>query len=357
MKNSFYSLLVIITLVSFTGVVQAKPDPKVIPVTTQAPIERKIYPVAIIGAGAAGTMAVKRSVLNNTPTLLFAGAKKERKRSRGYWVRKVDNIPGFDKYDRTILELRNETLTELVNSSLSQNLFVVEESIYTIKKERDYFKLVDGRGHTYYASYVVLATGMMDEQPHIQGSIKPVLNYANGQTILYCSLCDGHRCANKETVVIGYSENAASVALLLKEKYPVKSLTLLTNGRHPEFGSLNSKLAAKNIKIVTNPIQEVLGNRDLKQLSGFRTDNGKTIKADVAFISLGVRPNNELALQIGAETDEKGLVIADENGETTVTNLFVIGDLRSDSMKQIYTAWQNAVEAIQTINRRIRENG
>lgn len=355
MKNKFYALLILIFIVNITGEAQAKPDPKVIPVTTPAPVEKKIYPVAIIGAGAGGTMAVKRSVLNNTPTLLFTGAKQERKRSRGYWVRKVDNIPGFGKYERTILEVRNETLNELAHSPMSQNLFVLEESIFTIEKEKDYFKLVDGNGRTYYASYVVLATGMMDEQPHIQGSIKPVLNYANGQTILYCSLCDGHRSANKNTVVIGYSETAASVALLLKEKYPVKSMTLLTNGHHPEFGSFNSQLAAKNIKIVTHPIQEVLGNKELKELSGFLIENGKIVKAEIAFVSLGIRPNNELALQIGAKSDEKGLIIADDHGETNVPNLFVVGDLRSNSLKQIYTAWQNAVEAVQTINRRIRE--
>lgn len=206
---------------SFVVEAQEKSNPKDIPVTTQLPVEKKIYPVAIIGAGAAGTMAVKRSVLNNTPTLIFAGAKHEHKKSRGYWVRKVDNIPGLGKYERTILELRNEALNELAHSSMSENLFVVEESIFTIKKEKDYFKLVDGSNRTYYAAYVVLATGMMDEQPHIQGSIKPVLKYANGQTVLYCSLCDGHRSANKNTVVIGHTENAASVALLLKEKYPV----------------------------------------------------------------------------------------------------------------------------------------
>jgi len=60
---------------------------------------------------------------------------------------------------------------------------------------------------------------------------------------------------------------------------------------------------------------------------------------------------------IGAKVDEKGLVIADGNGETNIPNLFVIGDLRSNSMKQIYTAWRHAVETVQIINRRIREKG
>src|ERR1700722_19150492 len=67
-------------------------DPKCIAVATKQPEESKVYPIVIIGAGAAGTMAVRRAILNNDETLLFAGATQERRRSRSNWVRKVDNI-------------------------------------------------------------------------------------------------------------------------------------------------------------------------------------------------------------------------------------------------------------------------
>lgn len=327
---------------------QDKPNPKVIPITTQQPEQNKVYPIAIIGAGAAGSMAVKRSVLNHTPTLLFAGAKQERKISRGNWVRTVDNMPGFEKYERTVLELRNETLENLAKGPFRNDLFVIEDSVYSIQKEKKYFVLKDSSGRVYYAQYVVLATGMMDEQPQIKGSIKPVLKYANGQTILYCSLCDGHRSVGKKTVVIGYSETALAVAQSLMQKYPLKSITILTNGHKPQFPLPN------NIPVVTNPIYDVIGNKELKQLSGFKLDNGQVVPAEIAFVALGIRPNNSLALQLGAKVDEKGLVVTDGYGETNIPNLFVIGDLRSNSMKQIYTAWQHAVESVQTINQRIR---
>lgn len=329
-------------------------DPRVIPITTKQPNEKKIYPIAIIGAGAAGTMAVKRTVLNNTEVLLFAGANQERRRSRGNWVRKVDNVPGLSRYERTILELRNDVLKELVQTPLSHNLYVIEESIFLIEKENDFFKLTDGLGRTYYAQYVVLATGMMDEQPHIQGSIRPILKYANGQTVAYCSLCDGHRSFGKKSVVIGYSESAAQAALLLSEKYQLKEMTILTNGHRHEFSPERLKeIQDKGIKIIEEPVHEVLGNEKLKQLTGFKLANGNTIEAEMGFVALGIRPNNQLALQLGAQVDASGLVVTDLNGESSVPNLFVIGDLRADSMKQIYTAWQHAVDAIQFIHQRI----
>jgi len=100
---------------------------------------------------------------------------------------------------------------------------------------------MDGAGHTYYAQYVILATGMMDEQPHIQGSIRPILPYANGQTVAYCLVCDGHRSLGKKTVVIGYSEDAASAAIILANKYRLKDVTVLTNGQKPQFTEGNRR--------------------------------------------------------------------------------------------------------------------
>lgn len=327
------------------------PDPRVIPVVTEQPEENRVYPIAIVGAGAGGTMAANRAVLNNNEVLLFAGAKQERRRSRGNWVRKVENVPGLGKYERTVLELRNEVLSDLKAKPLGHNLFVIEDSVVSIQKQEQGFKLIDGMGRTFFAKHVVLATGIMDEQPHIQGSIKPILNYANGQTALYCALCDGHRSYGKKVVVIGHSEQAAKTALLLAEKYQVPSMTLLTNGKAPEF----NEEQIKHITVLSEPILEVLGNQEQKQLTGFLLENRITVDADSCFIALGVRPNNQLALQLGTKVDSLGYVVADSHGETSVPNFFVIGDLRSGTTKQIYTAWQNAVDSLQLINRRLRE--
>ena len=300
-------------------------------------------------------MAAKRATLNNNEVLLFAGATQERRRSRGNWVRKVDNIPGLEKYHRTVLELRNEALTEIVNGPLSHNLFIIEDSIISLEKEDGLFKLTDDSGHSYLARFVVLATGMMDVQPHIQGSIRHILPYANGQTVAYCLLCDGHRSFEKHTAVIGYSEDAASAALLVWERYHPLNVTVLTNGYKHQFSheTLNG-LNNKQIRIVEEPIVEVLGNEDEKQLEGFRLNSGEEIEAEMAFVFLGIRPNNQLALEMGAEVDPRGLVLTDKDGESSIPNLFVAGDLRANSTKQIYTAWQHAVDAAQTINRRIR---
>lgn len=353
----YITLIICLIMISQSSSAKEAVDHRLIPVATKQPEINKVYPIAIIGAGAGGTMAVKRAILNNNETLLFTGAKQEQKRSRGTWVRKVDNIPGLSKYERTILELRNETLTELVQHPLGQQLYIIPESVKSIVKQDDVFLLTDSSGRTHIATYVVMATGIMDEQPHIQGSIKHVLKYANGQTIAYCPVCDGHNSHGKKTVIIGHTDSAANTALLLLAKYQPSKMTILTNGNVNEISSgLLKQLDEQGIQIIEASIEEVKGDKDLKKLTGFLFTNSSSIDADLAFVSLGIRPNNQLALQLGADVDDRGLVITDAVGESTVSNMFVVGDLRANSMKQIYTAWQQAVESVQAINRRIRDS-
>ena len=43
-------------------------------------MSEKIYPIAVIGGGAAGTMAILRAVLNNDECLFFPGSPKKQKK-------------------------------------------------------------------------------------------------------------------------------------------------------------------------------------------------------------------------------------------------------------------------------------
>ncbi len=339
MKNKTFFIL---TLLSFLFVIK------------QAHTET-VYPIAIIGSGAAGTMAAKRATLNNRDTLLFTGVKKTMKKGRGYWVRKVENIPSLAPYTRTINQLRDETLLEISQGPFADKLHVVAETVASIEKQGDIFSIQDAGGISYKAKHVILATGIMDEQPLINGTIDTILPFANKQLVAYCILCDGHHSYGKNTAVIGFSENAAKSALILHSRYNPPTLSLLTNGHPLEVtDETRAKLTDARILVYEGPIVGIEGNAKERILLGFMLENETFIQAEIGFVSLGIRPNNQFAKDLGAELDEQGLVTADANGETSVENLYVIGDLRSGSMKQIYTAWQHAVDAVQQIDRNIR---
>lgn len=325
--------------------------------SAQNKMDQKIYQVCVIGGGSAGTMAVLRTILNNDECLFFPGSPKDKKKSRALWVRTIENMPAHFQYKRGIEEPNAETLKWIATSSFKDNLHTQKNlGIVNVKKNADeVFELTDSKGGIHFAKFIILCTGVMDVQPVIEGSIETVFDYANAQTIDYCLICDGHHVFGKNTSVIGHGNGAAWVAILLHERYAPPSLTILTNGKEAEFSEDTKKLLdLYQIKILESEIDSIQGEDKGKVLNGFTLKDGTIVKTEMAFVSLGMIVYNELAVQLGAKIDERGFVVAEESGQTSVPNLYVAGDLKAGIKKQIYTAWDSSVNAANAINLKIR---
>lgn len=314
----------------------------------------KRYEIAIIGAGAAGSMAALRSVLNNRETIVFSGDAKTKKRARDTWVDKVVNMPMMFDRRRAIATSVKETFEWIQGHDyFSKKLEFVSQTVTKINKTENGFSL-EANGETYEAKYVLLCTGIMDLQPEIGGSIKPVLPYANNGFVDYCLRCDGHKSIGKITATIGHKETAAWVAIILHERYQPPETKIFTNGAEPEFSDeLHEILKTYNIKIVTDEITSIKGNPK-EYMEGFELTNGEVEKVEIAFAMLGQIAYNELAKQLGAELTERGNVVTNEKGESSVDGFYVAGDLRNGKKYQIYTAWDMAVDSIDHIDGRLR---
>lgn len=302
-------------------------------------------------------MAALRTILNNDECLFFPGSPKDKKKSRALWVRKIENVPAHFQYKRGIEEPNLETIKWIQESQFKDNFHMQKNvGVVSIKKnEHDIFEIIDSAGKTYHSHFVILCTGVMDVQPVIQGTIETVFDYANAQTIDYCLICDGHHVLGKKTVVIGHENSAAWIAILLYERYQSPEMTILTNGKEPNFQPETQKLIQLyNIRVVTTAIAEIQGEEKGKILKGFVLEDKNVIQAEMSFVALGMLVYNELAKQLGAEVDERGFVKGDEHGLTSITGLYVAGDLKANTRKQIYTAWDNAVSAASAINLIIR---
>jgi thioredoxin reductase (NADPH) len=320
-------------------------------------VQNKVYPVCVIGGGSAGTMATLRTVLNNDECLFFPGSPKDKKRSRALWVRKIENMPAHLGYKRGITEPNDETIRWISESAFASKLHQMKNTgVVEIRKNaEDVFEITDNKGQQHLARYVVLCTGVMDVQPVIAGSIETVFDYANAQTIDYCLICDGHHVLNKKTSVIGHSDSAGWVSIMLYERYRSMNFTVLTNGEKPQFKPETRKLMETyGIKIAVAPIRGIIGEEKGNLLKGFELENGEKVDADICFVSLGMIVYNELAKQLGAELDDRGFVKTQDSGESSVPGLYVAGDLRANTKKQIYTAWDTAVSAVNSINLKIR---
>lgn len=316
----------------------------------------KVFPVAVIGGGSAGVMATQRAVLNNDEVLFFPGSPKQRKKSRAFWVAKVENMPAHFQFKKGIEEPNKEVLNFLEESAFQEKFhWMKNRGIEKLDKREDgIFELTDNKDETYLAEHVILCTGVMDIQPEIDGDIAPVLPFANVQVIDYCIRCDGHHILGKKTSVIGHGIGAAWVAIILHERYNPPSMTILTHGKKPEFDDEVKKiLKAYSIGIETSEILGVKGNAKEHLLEGFELKD-KFFPTEFSFVSLGMLVYNELATALGAEVDERGFVITDQQGKSSVEGLYIAGDLRANLKKQIYTAWDSAVDATDAINSLLR---
>ncbi len=94
---------------------------------------------------------------------------------------------------------------------------------------------------------------------------------------------------------------------------------------------------------------------------------GTEVEARFGMVAMGLhRVYNDLARQLGAELDAadgpeevRHVLVDDATSETSVRGLFAVGDMSrhrggTPSLKQIYTAQEYAVRAVQTIDRRVR---
>lgn len=185
----------------------------------------------------------------------------------------------------------------------------------------------------YEADSVVLATGTSRMAPKIKG-----LKEYEGHGISYCAVCDAFFYRGKDVAVLGNGNYALHEAL---ELLPTsKSVTILTNGKEPEFQ------VPENININTNLIDSIGGN-DVVEAVHFQ--NGEQILVSGLFIAVGVAGSTDLAKKIGAEI-QNNKIIVDENMSTNIPGLYAAGDCTGGLMqisKAVYEGAKAGTEIIQ----------
>ena len=317
-----------------------------------------IYDMAVIGSGGAGTMTYLRGVLNGNRVAMFTGDADSKRKGRATWVMDVDNIPGMHDLARPITKTSSSTLKWLKEQEHLKDLGdVFKSKVVEVRREDHVFVLEhESRKEksSLRARHVVLATGIMDVQPEIGGSIAPIFPFANRGEAIYCVRCDGHRTLGHTLGLIGRNDSAIHIASMLMDRYDHENVSILTNGPNAVFSDKAREVAEQyQIAIREEPITAALGDNDTG-LQGFELEGGETVTMSRVIIALGIIAYNELLISIGGAVDEAGKAKVDEHFESSVPDFFVVGDLVAGSKMQIYTAWDEAVDAADEIDRRVR---
>lgn len=90
-------------------------------------------------------------------------------------------------------------------------------------------------------------------------------------------------------------------------------------------GIIHKHLSEKGIELILeNGVEKI--RHDNKNSTIF-LENGKTVESDLIILSIGIRPNSELAKEAGLSLNARGGVITDEFMQTSDPNIYAVGDM------------------------------
>jgi thioredoxin reductase (NADPH) len=313
------------------------------------------YDVLVAGGGHAGLQAALKTALLHYRALLV---DKGPKFGRSYYAPRMDNIPGFPDgisghklLDLQIAQVRAHadrityvTPATVVGAHFADGRFHVEFDWLTQRRT------VRGRA-------LILAFGVVDRMPEIEGKIDAIFPWANFGIVHFCEFCDGHDLTGRSVAILGHDLYAAHLAQDLLHFEP-KSVEILTLGE-PFLGGvaeevrapLLAELAAQQVSRVDAPITGYDGIREKVFTVKFADGTQRTY--DRGFSGLGWwARNTEIPVALGCQLDEQGYVAVDEDmrarSATTgapIPGLYVVGDLNS-GWNQIPEAWAAAERAV-----------
>ena len=79
-------------------------------------------------------------------------------------------------------------------------------------------------------------------------------------------------------------------------------------------------------------------------MKGVASGEVREIATDAVFVAIGTVPNTEF-LGDALELDERGYIVSDETGHTSVAGVFAAGDVRTKTLRQVSTAISDGAQA------------
>ena len=290
------------------------------------------YDCVIIGGGPAGLTAAVYLARYRRKIVLFDGGE-----SRAALIPESHNYPGFPEGISG-----PGLLTALRKQADTYGITRISARITGLRREGGGFSATVGEQQV-RSQFVLLATGIVDESPDLPG-IKEAI--AKG-SIRYCPVCDGYEARDQRIGVLGHGEDASSKAKFLRT-YSNDVTLLSLDDKNEETAKPLSEAGVK----VAGPVSliEHRGDAIRAVLKG-----GQTLSFDVVYPALGCGVRSELAVALGAKTNDVGCLEVDAHPRTTVDGIYAAGDVVSD-LHQIAVATGHAAIAATHIHKSLPEN-
>jgi thioredoxin reductase len=205
----------------------------------------------------------------------------------------------------------------------------------------DGFTVACADGHQLSARKLLLATGVVDDLPDLEG-LAPLY----GTSIHHCPYCDGWEWREQPLAVYGCGEEGVALALGLTVW--TDDLVLCTDGPTRLSEEDLSQLHAQGIEVREDRILRLEGTDG--QLERIVFENGELLSRRALFVCSGQHQRSALAQELGARFTSKGAVNTGSCEATEVPGLYVAGDSSKEAQFVIVAAAEGA-EAGMAINK------
>jgi thioredoxin reductase (NADPH) len=284
------------------------------------------FDVLILGAGPGGLTAGLYLCQSKINTVLIDIALPGGQVSTTH---EVSNYPGFiDPQPGYMLSHNMSEQTKLCGTSY-------KVAVDVSKIDLDKKEVIIDEFETIRAKKIIIATGT---SPNLMGV--PGEREMKGKGISYCATCDAKYYGDKEVVVVGGGNSAVEEADFIS-KFASK-ITMVH-----QFDAFTANKQAQD-KLFANPKISTLfeheprgfvrdGDKIITEVENLKTKERIKLTSDGVFIFIGMKPNIEL-FKDKLEVDKWGYIKTNEDMQTSMADVYAVGDVISKKYRQITTA-------------------
>ena len=301
-----------------------------------------MYDIIIIGAGPAGLTAAIYGRRANKKVLVLEALT---------YGGQIVNTTVIDNYPALPHVTGFDFATNLYNQAIELGAEIKFEKVINIIVDKEKKVITDS--NEYLARAIIIATGADRRKLGLVNEDK-----FTGSGISYCATCDGNFFKDKEVAVNGGGNTSLTDALYLSD---IASKVYLIHRRDEFRGSeslVNEVKKRNNIELVLNSkVTKLNGDNHLTSIEVTNNDGStRELPISCLFVAIGQVPVTENFVKL-IDVDDNGYAIAGEDMKTKVAGLYVAGDVRKKSLRQLATAISDgaiaATEAIHDIQNNI----
>ncbi len=294
-----------------------------------------MYDIIIVGGGPAGMTAAIYGASARKKVLIL---EKDSMGGQILKTNKIKNYPGFEEISGF------DYSNNLFNQVKKLGVEVKFEEVLKINKD----KSIVTNKNKYNAGAIIIATGSKNKTLNILNEDKFL-----GKGISYCATCDGMFFKGKTVAIVGGGNSSISEALYLSNI--VKKLYVIYRQKDFKFDSIDLETLKKkdNVTFIFNStVSKLNGNEFIESITvrNSEDNNESDISVDGLFISIGFTPLSSLCEEI-LELSDNGYILSNEECNTNIEGVFVAGDVRKKSVRQLTTACSDGtIAAIKAYN-------